>query len=367
MPKTALFRPTASLDALKRRAELYRLLRAFFDERGFVEVSTPTLSRDVVVDRFVESIPVKLDRCWRERDDFSATRFSSPELAKERETTFYLQTSPEFAMKRLVAAGMSAIYQLAPAYRRGDRGRLHNVEFTMLEWYRRGDDYETGRAFLAELVETVAERFFAGANLPRPERLTKVVQLPFGDVFFDKTELDPHSCSCDQLREYADANKIPYPDAYAKSDNPATKDDWIDLIFSERVQPTLGVDSATILFDYPASQSQLAKVGSGVDPQTGRTRDVSRRFELFVDGIELANGYDELLDAAVLRERIAETSEERRRDGSPELPKESRLLAAMDAGLPDCAGCALGVDRFLCVLLATAKIDDVIAFPTELA
>ena len=367
MPKSTLFRPTASLDALKRRAALYRLLRAFFDDRGYVEVSTPTLSRDVVVDRFVEAIPVKLDRCWQERDDFSTTRFASPLLARERETTFYLQTSPEFAMKRLVAAGMSAIYQLAPAYRRGDRGQLHNVEFTMLEWYRQGDDYETGRAFLDELVETVAERFFADANLPRPGRSKKVVQRPFGDVFFDKIGLDPHSCACEQLREYADLKQIPYPDSYVKSDALATKDDWIDLVFSERVQPTLGFDSPTILYDYPASQSQLAKIGSSVDPQTGKKRRVSRRFELFADGIELANGYDELLDAAVLRERIAETSQERLRDGSPERPKESRLLAAMDAGLPDCAGCALGVDRFLCVLLGAKKIDDVVAFPTELA
>ena len=140
---TIRFRPTAPLENLRRRAVLYRILRSFFDARNFVETSTPTLSRDVVVDRFVEAIPVKLNKSWRECDDFSSTRFYSPEVARREETTFYLQTSPEFAMKRLLAAGMDAIYQLAPAYRQGDRGTLHNVEFTMLEWYRKGDDYES--------------------------------------------------------------------------------------------------------------------------------------------------------------------------------------------------------------------------------
>ncbi len=367
MPTSTLFRPTASLDALKNRAALYRFLRAFFDDLGFIEVSTPTLSRDVVVDRFVEAIPVKLDKCWRERDEFYATRFSSRELAKERETVFYLQTSPEFAMKRLVAAGMNAIYQLAPAYRRGDRGQLHNVEFTMLEWYRQGDDYEAGRAFLAKLVETVAKRFFTELNFPRAEWSKKVVQRSFGDVFFDFVELDPHNCSIGEFREYADSRAIPYPDSYVNSNDPASKDDWIDLLFSEKVQPTLGWDAATILFDYPASQSQLAKLGSRIDLKTGTTQKVSRRFELFIKGIEIANGYDELLDPSVLRGRMTETSEKRRRDGSPELPKESRLLAAMEDGLPECAGCALGVDRFLCALLDAKSIDDVLTFPTELA
>ncbi|MDD3590509.1 MAG: EF-P lysine aminoacylase GenX [Thermoguttaceae bacterium] len=363
----ALYQPTASLYALERRAALYRFIRSFFNDRDFIEVSTPTLSRDVVVDRFVEAIPVKLDRCWQERDDFSKSRFSTPELSKEQETTFYLQTSPEFAMKRLVAAGMNAIFQMTPAYRRGDRGQLHNVEFTMLEWYRRHDNYETGRAFLGELVQEVSKRFFTDSALPQAEWSKKVEQLPFGDVFLEKTGLNPHDSSCSDFHRYADANAIPYPDSYADSDCPTSKDDWIDLIFSEKVQPTLGFDAATILYDYPASQSQLAKTGVAVDKKTGKPRPVSRRFELFVKGIELANGYDELLDASVLRERIAATSEERRCDGSPELPRESRLLAAMDAGLPDHSGCALGVDRLLCALLNTTKIDDVIAFPTELA
>lgn len=367
MPLSTVFRPTASLENLRRRATLYKTLRAFFDEQDFIEVSTPALSRDVVVDRFVESIPVKLDRCWQERDDLASTRFSSAEAAVANAATFYLQTSPEFAMKRLIASGMSAIYQLAPAFRRGDRGDMHNLEFTMLEWYRQGDDYESGKKLLSSLIVDVARRFYDTLGLERLEWSKRVEQRPFGAVFAEKTGLDPHVCSCADLQAYADSRSIPYPDSYADPNGAATKDDWIDLVFSEVVQPELGATSATLLFDYPASQSQLANTSEIVDPKTGETRTVSRRFELFVNGVELANGYDELLDPQVLRERIVVTSEERRRDGSPELPRESRLLAAMDAGLPKCSGCALGVDRFLFVLLNAKKIDDVIAFPIEIA
>ncbi len=361
------FRPTAPLENLRRRASLYRSLRAFFDAQDFIEVSTPTLSRDVVVDRFVESVPVKLDRCWQERDELANARFPSKELAKENATTFYLQTSPEFAMKRLVAAGMKAIYQLAPAYRRGDRGEMHNLEFTMLEWYRQGDDYQAGRNLLASLILEVAKDFYARVGLEPLKRFQRVEERAFGDVFQEYTGFDPHDATCADLRAFADARNIAYPDSYADPNGAANKDDWLDLIFSDAVQPNLGKDAVVILYDYPASQSQLANAGEVVDTRTGKTRVVSRRFELFANGVELANGYDELLDPSVLRDRIAVTAEERRRDGSPELPHESRLLAAMDAGLPKCSGCALGVDRFFMVLLDAQKIDDVIAFPIELA
>ncbi len=354
---TIKFRPTAPLENLRRRAVLYRVLRSFFDAMSFVETSTPTLSRDVVVDRFVEAIPVKINKSWQERDDFAATRFPSPEVARREETTFYLQTSPEFAMKRLLASGMDAIYQLAPAYRQGDRGTLHNVEFTMLEWYRKWDDYESGRALLSRLVAETSRRFYEETSL-EPQRWTtqETKQIPFSRAFFDATQLDPHRCSISDLRAFADARNVSYPDSY-KDD--AEKDDWIDLIFSEIVQPTLGFDAPVLLYDYPETQSQLA--------QTGQSDgcEVARRFELFANGIELANGYDELLDSNVLRARIECVSDQRLRDGSVELPRESRLLAAMDAGLPPCSGCALGVDRYLCVLLGTRRIDDVVAFPTE--
>jgi len=366
--ESTLFRPTAPLENLERRATLYRIIRQFFDERRFLEVSTPTLSRDVVVDRYVDSIPVEIEPCWIEQDDLASRRFPDAEQARRNATTFYLQTSPEFAMKRLVAAGMDAIYQIAHAYRRGDRGVAHNVEFAMLEWYRRGDGYQEGRDFLAALVETVAALFPRLTSVcPQTWQSAAVVQRSFGDAFAEKSGLDPCLCSTEELVRFADDRQIPYPESYKESATAATKDDWIDLIFSELVQPTLGFDAPVLLFDYPASQSQLAKTSRVVDPASGVERVVTKRFELFIRGLEIANGYDELLDPSVLRARVAATSEERRRDGSRELPRESRLLAAMDFGLPQCSGCALGVDRLLCALLGTNRLDDVLTFPIELA
>ena len=381
--KSRAWRPTAPLENLRRRAVLYRTIRAFFDGLGFVETTTPFLSRDTVVDRFVEPISVRVPLCWSEKDGFAERRFRDAETARREATTFYLQTSPEFAMKRLIAAGMDAIYQLAPACRRGDRGDWHNVEFTMLEWYRRDDDYRAGRRLLAELALNVANRFFAETGFePKRWAQNAVVERTFADVFEEKTGINPHWATCGDLRDFADRAKIAYPESYVVEENKeqtenrgnseaggdgATKDDWLDLIFAEVVQPELGVDAATVVYDYPASQSQLAKTRREFDSKRQKAFDVTERFELFVDGIELANGYHELLDASVLRARIETTSEERRRDGSGELPRESRLLQAMEAGLPACSGCALGVDRFFAVLIGAKSLDETLAFPIEIA
>ncbi len=369
-----VWRPTAPLENLRRRAVLYRTIRRFFDRLGFVETTTPFLSRDSVVDRFVEPISVRVPYCWSEKDGFAARRFADAETSRNQATTFYLQTSPEFAMKRLIAAGMDAIYQIAPACRRGDRGTWHNVEFSMLEWYRRGDNYRAGRRLLGELALGVATEFFVETGL-EPKRWTArpVVERTFAEVFEEKTGINPHWATCGELRDFADKAEIAYPESFVDGENGgngetgAAKDDWLDLIFAEIVQPTLGVDAATVVYDYPASQSQLARTRREIDARSGKAFDVTERFEFFVDGIELANGYNELLDAEILRTRIAETSEERRRDGSVELPRESRLLQAMEAGLPPCSGCALGVDRFLAVLLGARSLDETLAFPIEIA
>lgn len=383
LKKSEAWRPTAPLENLRRRAVLYRTIRRFFDELDFIETTTPFLSRDTVVDRFVEPISARVPLCWSEKDGFAERRFGDVETARRETTTFYLQTSPEFAMKRLIAAGMDAIYQLAPACRRGDRGAWHNVEFTMLEWYRRDDDYRAGRRLLADLALGVANRFFAETGLePKRWAQNAVVERTFADVFEEKTGINPHWATCGDLRDFADRAKIAYPESYVAEENRgqagnsgnsetgedgATKDDWLDLIFAEVVQPELGVDAATVVYDYPASQSQLAKTRQEFDNERQKAFDVTERFELFVDGIELANGYHELLDASVLRTRIEATAEERRRDGSGELPRESRLLQAMEAGLPACSGCALGVDRFFAVLIGARSLDETLAFPIEIA
>lgn len=356
-----------SVEILKRRDALYRATRSFFSESGFLETTTPTLSRDVCVDRFVRSIPVEIETCWTEPDSFFETRFDSKDVSQIKRSTFYLQTSPEFCMKRLVASGAKAIYQICPAFRQGDRGSLHNVEFTMLEWYKTGVDYKSGQLFLADVLVKIAAAFARTLNSRAPMFFNNVDIASYGEVFYEKTRLDPHECSRDDLLALANQRQIPYPASYVDPNSPTTKDDWLDLIFSELIQPDLGRESAIILYDYPASQAQLAKTREVVDPRTKRARLVTQRYEAFAKGVELANGYYELLDADVLRSRIAKISDERRRDGSPELPKESRLLAAMDEGLPECSGCALGLDRFLMILLGKETIDDVVPFPVELA
>ena len=192
-----------------------------------------------------------------------------------------------------------------------------------------------------------------------------VQERPFADAFEEKTQIDPIARDDVALRNaLQDAirrQEIPCPTSYLERDSDATNDDLIDLLFSELVQPSLGTNAPIILYDYPGSQSQLAKTQ---EQENGR---VARRFELFVDGVELANGYDELVDPNVLRARVERVSEERKRDGAQELPKESRLLAAMDAGYPDSSGCALGIDRFLMTLLGVDSIDAVLAFPIEIA
>ncbi len=325
------FFPTATPENLHRRAALLRSLRRFFDSRGFVEVQTPVLSADTVVDRFVE--PIELNDAGlpsTHRDD----------------RRYFLQTSPEFAMKRLVATGMERIYQIGPVFRKGDRGQFHNVEFTMLEWYCVGANYADARLFLAELVQHCAVNF--GYEY-------RIVTESFAAAFQKHTGLDPHRASIAEFRNAAIASGIRYPDSYATSED---RDLWIDLLFGELVQPNL---RAGILYDYPASQSQLAKT------RRDGFHEVSERFELFLNGIELANGYHELLDAAELECRFDKTLQKRIEAGQTALPVASRLISALQAGLPPCCGAALGVDRLLMVLLEAQSIDEVIAFPLERA
>lgn len=334
------FRSGASVATLAEAAALWKRARNFFDERGFFEVATPVLSHDVLVDLYVEPVRVPLDG-----------------------ETFFLQTSPEFAMKRLLASGAKRIYQIAHAFRRQDRGRLHNVEFALLEWYRVGDGYFEGIDLLADLAAELLDR-------PRP------AIVPLSEPFFAATGLDVHRAGINEFRAAADRLGVRYPASFLANDNAkgtgtagssVSRDDWIDLLFAESVQPTLGEGGGVILTDYPASQSQLAQVRTVRDRDGNALFDVAERFELFADGIELANGYHELLDAASLRRRFAQTAQERRVKHLAPLPVESRLLAAMDEGLPPSSGCALGLDRTLMVRLGLERIDDVIPFPIERA
>lgn len=325
--RTCDFRPTASWQNLRLRAELLRKLRQFFFERGFLEVETPLASADVVVDRHLDPLSFVLPDDPRK-----------PEAGRR----LWLQTSPEFAMKRLLAAGAPAIYQVTRAFRADEIGPLHNPEFTIVEWYRPGHDMAAGIQFLSDLSESLLGR--------GPAR-----QLSYAAVFGQYVGLDPHQASVAELRTAAAASGVSAPDSLGED-----RDGWRDLLLTERIQPHLGRHAPAIVYDYPASQAALARIREG-DPAVGE------RFELYVDGIELANGFHELLDPAELRRRQAEANAHRRADGRAVLPKDSRLLAAMDAGLPAATGAALGWDRLVMIAAGASNIREVMAFPIDRA
>jgi len=324
------FRPTARWEILRIRAELLRTVRQFFDERGFLEVETPVLSADTVVDRH-------LDPFWTV--DVDSVADITPHTQR-----YFLQTSPEFGMKRLLAAGgPGAIYQITRVFRRGEIGPLHNPEFTMVEWYRVGDNLETGIGLLGELCQALFHR-----GTPRIQT--------YGEAFSTFIGLDPHLASVAELRQTAERMQVAYPATLSLDD----RDGWLDLLWSEKVQPHLGRQEPVIICDYPASQAALAIVREG-------SPEVAERFELFVDGIELANGYHELRDPQELRRRIATANAQRIKDGKAPLPATNRLLAAMEAGLPPCVGVAMGFDRVVMLRAGAKCIRDVLAFPFDRA
>jgi len=322
------FLPTASWERLRLRAGLLRRLREFFDGRGFLEVETPLLSADTVVDRHLDPFAVEV---------------GSPVCREGPGRTFWLQTSPEFGMKRLLAAGGRAIYQVTRAFRRDEQGPLHNPEFTMVEWYRVRDGMAEGMQLLSDLCDALLAR--------GPAEL-----ISFRQAFQRHAGVDPLTADADQLASVVQAAGIVPPESLLAED----RDGWLDLLLVERVQPHLGQQRPTIVYDYPASQAALAQVRADDPP-------VAERFELYVSGIELANGYHELVDPAVLRQRNAANNAKRRADGKQPLPEESRLLAAMEAGLPSATGVAVGFDRVVMLAASASRLDEVMAFPFDRA
>lgn len=329
--------PTADWQTLKLRASILRRLRAFFDESGFIEVETPLLSADTVIDRHIDPMAVA--------SPIHAT-------ATGRDQSMWLQTSPEFAMKRVMAAGGEAIYQITHAFRDAERGALHNPEFTIAEWYRRGDDMHSGMKLLSDLSQQVLQRGSAE-------------QVTYRQAFLQHVGIDPHIATGNELATVAREREVSVPDGYvfdenANANDTAIRDAWLDLLLSECVAPKLGLQAPTILHDYPASQAMLSQVREDTPP-------VAERFELFVDGVELANGYHELLDAEELLRRSQAANQLRQSDGKPPLNAETRLIEAMRVGMAPCSGCALGVDRLVMVAAGKTSIDDVLTFPIERA
>jgi lysyl-tRNA synthetase class 2 len=318
---SASWRPTATLEALRRRAQALRWTREFFHERGVLEVETPAMVNAAVSDINLGSVRVDVPG------------HGAP---------LFLHTSPEYAMKRLLAAGSGDIYQISRVYRGAERGRQHNPEFTMLEWYRLGFTLEDLMDEVAALVRGLL------GDLP-------VEMLGYRDAVLRHSGVDPLDGSDASLRDAA--IRLGMDETHAR---PVTRDELLDLIVGVQVGPALGAHSLTFVHRYPASQAALARL----DPDDPR---LALRFELYHRGVELANGYHELSDLHQQRQRFEADQRARLERGLPVNSLDPHLLAALESGLPDCAGVALGFDRLLMLAMDAASIDDVLAFPVERA
>ena len=288
-----------------------------------LEVETPVCSSHATTDPATESFQLT----------HSGSGFPTPQ-------PLYLQTSPEFPMKRLLAAGSGPIYQICKAFREGESGRLHNPEFTLLEWYRPGFNHHQLMDDVATLVNNL---------LPEPRA---VEHLSYREIFKCHLDIDPHIATITQLQQCAKQHGI----ADAQRLDLPSKDGWLDLLLSHCIEPQLGQNCLSFVVDYPASQASLAKISSAPAP-------LAERFELYIEGMELANGFHELTDAREQRQRFHQDLEQRAAQGQPAVPMDQNLLAAMDAGLPDCAGVALGIDRLLMQITQATHIDQVLTFP----
>ncbi|MEO1614891.1 MAG: EF-P lysine aminoacylase EpmA [Planctomycetota bacterium] len=323
----------ANIDFLRERALLLRKLRHWFDGRGFFEVHPPCLSGDCVVDTYIEPIAVET----------AELGLGAVDLAER----LFLQTSPELAMKRMLAAGAPSIYALVPVFRGGEYGPLHNVEFTMLEWYEVGGNYESARNLTGKLACDILE-------IPTYESLS------YQDAFQQLADCDPLADSTDRLRERAIHCAPDLEDGAGHPHVCVDRDAFLDVILSYQVAPQLGKTKPTILFDYPITQAALAKTSA-------RDDRCAARFELFIDGVEIANGYDELLDAEELERRTSEHQTARQTLGKRTLPGNPSLIKSMRTGLPACSGVALGVDRLLMLSVGRQSVQDVLPFTTASA
>ncbi|WP_288390421.1 EF-P lysine aminoacylase EpmA [uncultured Acinetobacter sp.] len=322
--QTAL--PTCSIEALKARAQLYRTIREFFAQRNVMEVETPIVSQAGVTDVHLASVQVQ--------------RHIEGRMQQQ-----YLQTSPEFAMKRLLAAGSGPIYQICKVFRDDEHGRKHNSEFTMLEWYRPGLD-------LRELMHETA----ALLNVCLAHRFDEIrpLVLSYKHAFQDRLDINPLQATLAQLKQTAQRVGLTLD---LGDDRLA----YMDLLFSHFVEPSLGFDTPIFLTDFPPEMASLAKVRLDEDGE-----EVAARFEVYIEGLELANAYDELLDISVLRARFEADNQERDKLGLQVMPLDENLLVAL-AHMPECSGIALGIDRLLMVATQKLNIEQVIAFPASRA
>ena len=321
---TELWKPSCEIKQLHLRAQMLSKIRSFFDSRAVLEVETPLLCQATGTDP--------------QLDFFSTEYHSLP-----RNKTLYLQTSPEFSMKRLLAAGSGSIFQICKAFRNGESGRFHNPEFSILEWYR--IDYTLGQ-LIDEAVDLLTELLLGYCDIE------SVKKISYGDVFNQVTGLNAFDFCQQSYALYASQNSI--SDAIEICGNDHSM--WLDFIFSYQIQPQLKKYSICIIEGYPAIQSSLARINSD-------NADTADRFEVFIKGIEIGNGFFELSDAKEQESRFNQENQIRVAKGLEQVEKDEFFLQALKAGLPDCSGIALGLDRLLMIMSNTQEIKDVIAFP----
>lgn len=322
------WRPAASLDALKLRATLLARIRKYFRGQGVLEVDTPVCSTAGATDPAIRS--------------FTTTYHGPiPVTGHGSDAKLYLHTSPEFPMKRLLAAGSGSIYQVCKVFRDGESGSNHNPEFTLLEWYRTGFDHFDLMDDVERLLRAVLDGILA---------LESVDHWTYRDLFLEITGMDPFTAPVRDMRAVLQEHGLHDPVGLTADD----RDAWLDLLMTHVIEPRLG-PGLVFIRDYPASQAALARLRPGQPA-------VAARFEAYLGGIELANGFHELTDAAEQRQRFEKDNTRRVALGLEPVAIDEKLLAAMLNGLPDCAGVALGVDRLLMAATQAESIDATLAF-----
>ena len=325
MSETASWQPSASIANLLKRAAIMTQIRQFFTDRGLLEVETPAMSQATVTD--VHLSPFQ-------------TRFVGPGAAQG--LTLYLMTSPEYHMKRLLAAGSGPIFQIGRSFRNEEAGRHHNPEFTMLEWYRPHYD-------MYRLMNEVDDLLQQTLDCDSAETVS------YQQVFIRHIGIDPLSADKAQLCDAA--AKLDLADVCTPDED---RDTLLQMLFAMGVEPHIGRDKPTFVYHFPATQAALAEISS-------EDHRVADRFEAYFKGVELANGFRELSDATEQRQRFVQDNRKRAAMSLPEQPIDEHLLAALAHGIPQCSGVALGVDRLVMLALKADSLADVIAFTVERA
>lgn len=299
---------SASLSNLQKRAKLLRQIRVFFEERQVLEVETPLLSRTTTSDPHIQSIKVQ---------------------------DYYLQTSPEFAMKRLLPSGIGPIFQICKAFRDDEIGRLHNPEFTMLEWYRPGFDHH-------RLMDEVDDLLNVLLNTPTALRKT------YQQTFEESLAIDPLQATTEDLKQLASQHHLDNLDIQ-------DKDTWLDLLFSHCIQPHLGFSQPYFIYDFPASQAALSKIRQ-------ETLPVAERFEIIINGMEVGNGYHELTDAQEQEKRFLADNQKRITLGHATVPVDHKLISALGSNFPESAGVAMGIDRLVLLACKARSLAEIMSF-----